>query len=157
KVARNFRIAPLDVRMSRLLLRPFVCVCIVIASFFESLNLLECFDLSTGTNCAAAWCCPNGQTIVLSSRYLPLGGYAYKLSGPELSGLSDTSERATHARAVICEGDHQIGPAHTLWLEITQKGFGRFSHYNDAVAFSSSDNTDPNSNGRQYKIVIPPC
>src|SRR5262249_3159239 len=91
--------------------------------------------LSTGTNCAAASCCPNGQTVVLSPPYLHMGGYAYKFSVPQLSGLSDTSERATHSRAVICEGDHQIGPAHTLWLEITQKGFGRFSHLTTRLPF----------------------
>jgi hypothetical protein len=139
--------------MRRLLVRLFICGCVVTASFFVSLDLLEYFDVSTSTNCAAA---PNGETVALSPPYLNMGGYAYKFSIPQLSHLSDTAEKQTYSRVVICEGDQQLGPAHTLWLEITQKGFGRFSHYNDAVVFSSSDNTDPNSNGRQYKIVIPP-
>src|SRR5262245_14288735 len=142
--------------MSRLPFKLFICACVVTASFFVSLDLLEYFDVSTSTNCAAASCCPNGETVVLSPPYLHMGGYAYKSSIPELSHLSDTTEKGTYSRAIICEGDHQIGPAHTQWVEITQRGFGRFSHYNDAVVFSSSDNTDPNSNGRQYKIVIPP-
>src|SRR5262249_45702046 len=138
--------------MRRLLLRLFICGCVVTASFFVSLDILEYFDVSTSTNCAAA---PNGETVILSPPYLHLGGYGYRFSIPELSHLSDRAEKQTYSRAVICEGDRQLGPAHTLWVEITQKGFGRFSHYNDAVVFSSSDNTDPNSNGRQYKIVIP--
>jgi hypothetical protein len=69
--------------------------------------------------------------------------------------LCDTAERATRSLAVVCEGDHRMGPGHTPFLAVIQKGAGRFSHYNDLVVFSSSDNTDPNSNGRRYKIVIP--
>jgi hypothetical protein len=141
--------------MRRLLLRLLIYACVVTASFFVSLDLLEYFDASNGTNCAAgASCCPNGQSIDLSPPLSQLEGYAYKVSIPQLSGVGDTAERATRSPAVVCEGDHRMGPGHSPFLEIIQKGAGRFIHYNDAVVFSSSDNTDPNSNGRRYKIVI---
>jgi hypothetical protein len=142
--------------MSRLRLRLLIYVSVVIASFFVSLDLLEYFDASTGTNCAAGGsCCPNGQMLIVSPPLSPLEGYAYKVSIPQLSSFGDTAEWATRSPAVMCEDDHQIGPGHAPFLEIVQKGAGRFSHYNDMVVFSSSDNTDPNSNGRRYKIVIP--
>ena len=96
-----------------------------------------------------------GQAIDLSPPLSQLEGYAYKVSIPQLSGLGDTAEGATRSPAVVCEGDHRMGPGHTPFLEVIQKGAGRYSHYNDLVVFSSSDNTDPNSNGRRYKIVIP--
>jgi hypothetical protein len=142
--------------MRRLLLRLLIYAFVVIASFFVSLDLLEYFDASMGTNCAAgASCCPNGQAIDLSPPLSQLEGYAYKVSIPQLSDVGDTAESATRSPTVVCEGDHRMGPGHTPFLEIIQKGAGRFIHYNDIVVFSSSDNTDPNSNGRRYKIVIP--
>jgi hypothetical protein len=142
--------------MRRFLLRLLIYVCVVIASFFVSLELLEYFDASSDTNCAAgASCCPNGQAIDLSPPLSYLEGYAYRVSIPQLSDFGDTDERATHSPTVVCEGDHRMGPGHAPFLEIVQKGAGRFSHYNDIVVFSSSDNTDPNSNGRRYKIMIP--
>jgi hypothetical protein len=142
--------------MRRLLLRLLFYAFVVIASFFVSLDLLEYFDASSGTNCAAgASCCPNGQAIDLSPPLSQLEGYAYKVSIPKLSGVGDTAELATRSPTVVCEGDHRLGPGHTPFTEIVQKGAGRFSHYNDLVVFSSSDGTNPNSNGRQYKVVIP--
>jgi len=139
----------------RLLLKLLIYACVVIACFFVSLDLLEYFDASSGTNCAAGdSCCPNGQAIDLSPPLSQLEGYAYKVSIPQLSGVGDT-ERGLFSPTIVCEGDHRMGPGHTPFVEIIQKGGGRFIHYNDTVVFSSSDNTDPNSNGRRYKIVIP--
>jgi hypothetical protein len=115
---------------------------------------MDYFDVSTGSNCIGAWCCPTGQTFALSPPLPLLEGYAYKVSLRQLSDLGDTAEVA-RSPAIICEGDHRMGPGHIPYAEIAQKGLGRFSHYEKDVVFSSSDNTDPNSNGRQYTVVIP--
>src|SRR5262245_12881521 len=142
--------------MRRLLLRLLIYVCVVSASFFVGLELLEYFDASSGRNCApGAPCCPNGQAIGLSPPISQLEGYAYKVTIPQLSDFGDTAERAMRSPTVVFEVDYRMGPGHTPFLEVIQTGAGRFSHYNDLVIFSSSDNTDPNSNGRRYKIVIP--
>ena len=141
--------------MRRLLL--LICACVVIASFFVSSDVLDYFDASSGTNCAAgASCCPNGEATDLSPPFSQsqLEGYAYKVSIPQLSGVADT-ERGLVSPTVVCEGDHRMGAAHTPIVDIIQKGGGRFIHYDDNVFFSSSDNTDPNTNGRRYRIVIP--
>jgi len=47
-----------------------------------------------------------------------------------------------------------LGPAHTFHAEIVKNGSGRFSHYENDVVFSSSDNSDPNLNGRVYALVV---
>jgi|SRR5262249_12161119 len=142
--------------MRRLPLRLLICACVVIASFFVSLDIVDYFK--SRPNCAAgAPCCPNGQASDFSPPFSQSQmevGYAYKVSIPQLSGVADT-ERGLFSPTVVCEGDHQMGPAHTPIVEIIQKGSGRFIHYEDNVYFSSSDKTDPNSNGRQYRIVIP--
>jgi hypothetical protein len=39
--------------------------------------------------------------------------------------------------------------------QIRHEGKGRYSHWGDHVFFSSSDNTDPRTNGRTYRAVYP--
>ncbi|QPF81994.1 hypothetical protein IC762_19565 [Bradyrhizobium genosp. L] len=61
---------------------------------------------------------------------------------------------------VIYEDDKPLGPAHsTPHAEISTLGHGRFSHWKGSFSvfvFSSSDNTDPRTNGRTYWAVKPP-
>src|SRR5262249_31946861 len=113
-------------------------------------------DLSPGSNCSGTSCCPTGQTLALSPPLPQLEGYAYKASVPQLNDLGDIAA-AARSPTIICEDDHRMGPAHIPYAEVIEKGRGRFSHYQGEVVFSTSDNTDPNSNGRQYRIVIPKC
>ncbi|QIG92798.1 hypothetical protein [Bradyrhizobium sp. 6(2017)] len=61
--------------------------------------------------------------------------------------------------AHLYEDDRLLGPANTPQQEIIDKGAGRFWLYRDegnyfgsVLMFSSSDNTDPNTNGRKYRI-----
>src|SRR5262249_23537206 len=107
--------------MRRLLPGLLIYACVVIASLFVSLDVLDYFDASSGTNCAAgASCCPNGQASDLSPPFSQsqLEGYSYKVSIPQLSGVADT-ERGLFSPTVVCEGDHRMGPAHTPIVEIT--------------------------------------
>jgi hypothetical protein len=99
--------------------------------------------------------CRSGEKVVLTGPYPPLEGHAYKAPLPTLVRLGDTDANLFHSPALLCEGDTILGPPHTFHAKIVEAGLGRFSHYGDGVVFSSSDNTDPNSNGRQYTIVVP--
>jgi hypothetical protein len=48
------------------------------------------------------------------------------------------------------------GPAHSDHYDIEAIGRGRYSHWKDlGLLLSTSDNTDPNKNGRAYWAVIP--
>jgi hypothetical protein len=49
-----------------------------------------------------------------------------------------------------------LGPAHSLHVEIRSKGGGRFSHWNDWLYFSTSDGSDPRTNGRSYTATVAP-
>jgi hypothetical protein len=99
--------------------------------------------------------CPGGETSILTRPYSRLDGYAYKAALPSLASLSDTDANLTFSPALMCENKLVLGPPHTAHAEIARDGWGRFSHYGDSVIFSSSDYSDPNSNGRQYTIVVP--
>src|SRR3974390_3035215 len=142
--------------MSRLALWLISSLFVFALSFFVALDLLAYFKGRSSMPCAHASCCPNGQEFVLSPPFsVKLGDYGYKVSIPQLMQLGDTEANMQRSRTVMCEGDLRIGRGPTPHAEIATKGFARFSHYQDEIIFSSSDNTDPNSNGRQYKIVIP--
>ena len=56
----------------------------------------------------------------------------------------------------LYEDGQLLGPADALHAVIGTRGGGRFSLWNDGfLYFSSSDNSDPRTNGRQYTLVLP--
>lgn len=56
----------------------------------------------------------------------------------------------------IYEGPNRLGPAHSTFKDIRDKGNGRFLYLlKDGLIFSASDNTDPETNGRRYWVVLP--
>jgi len=52
----------------------------------------------------------------------------------------------------IYENDHPLGPPHALHDTIRHGGEGSYSHWGERLYFSTSDNSDPNINGRQYTV-----
>ena len=101
--------------------------------------------------------CPSGRTVVLAPPYQKVGdmAYAYIATLPELVQLADNDTSPARSPVVVCEGKYSMGPAHTLHAEIGSLGRGRFSHVTGGVVFSTSDNSDPNSNGKRYIAVVP--
>jgi hypothetical protein len=59
------------------------------------------------------------------------------------------------SRAQILENGKPLGPGNTIHQEIRQKGEGRYSFWHNSLYFSSSDNSDPRTNGRRYTIYAP--
>ncbi len=57
---------------------------------------------------------------------------------------------------IIYEGGKPLGPAHSSFADISKLGHGRFSYWTGlGMFFSTSDGSDPNSNGRRYWAVVP--
>lgn len=76
--------------------------------------------------------------------------YTIKLNIPE-SG--DNLRAPKRSSIQLCEDTRPLGPAHAVHDEIRTKGQGRFSHWEDFLYFSTSDNSDPSTNGRTYRII----
>lgn len=55
----------------------------------------------------------------------------------------------------LFEDDLRIGPGHTMHDAIRESGGGAFSHWGSLLYFSSSDNSNPNTNGRSYCVRVP--
>jgi hypothetical protein len=83
-------------------------------------------------------------------------GAAYTKPAPSLTSAADTGQRPSQSAYLVCENGYPLGPAHSLHTEIAGKGKGRFSHWApDGFIFSTSDNSDPNTNNRIYTATRP--
>ncbi|HVY89003.1 MAG TPA: class I SAM-dependent methyltransferase [Hyphomonadaceae bacterium] len=78
------------------------------------------------------------------------GGHAYTFNVPELADAADSPADHMRSRVMIYENDRPLAIAHCTHADVRGHGGGRFSHWNNELIFSASDNSDPNWNGRQY-------
>jgi hypothetical protein len=118
---------------------------IVAASFFISLWTMD----------YVSPLCPQGEAVALKGPFSKQGMFSYFAVAPPLGGLSDTVDAPKRSPLLICENNRVLGPSHTQHGDIAAKGGGRFSHWGPGFYFSSSDNSDPNANGRNYWAVKP--
>jgi len=56
----------------------------------------------------------------------------------------------------LFEDGRELGPAHAPHASIRATGGGAFSHWGESLYFSTSDDSDPRSNGRHYEARLPP-
>jgi hypothetical protein len=94
---------------------------------------------------------PNWKIQSLANVHTEIG-YAYlaDTGHPEL-----TSQRHASVGQVLEDGKPLAGPANAYHKDIRQIGLGRYSFWGDEVYFSTSDNTNPLTNGRTYEFYFP--
>lgn len=84
--------------------------------------------------------------------------YWTELSQAFRIGKPDTSRYPDRSELQLYEDGVPLGPAHTQHGEIGSLGNGRYSHWFTGrmiIMFAASDNSDPRTNGRVYRIVDP--
>jgi hypothetical protein len=101
------------------------------------------------------WVLPPGAIrLVEPFRSYDNSKIAFVAAAPALDDLSDFVAERARSPFLLYENKTLLGPAHSLHVDIVKDGRGRFSHWKDiGIVFSSSDNTDPNTNGRRYWVV----
>ena len=70
--------------------------------------------------------------------------------------FADSADNNERSDIELYEDDKLMGPAHSVHRDVGIIGLGCFSHWRNNYSmflFSSSDNTDPNTNGRSYWAV----
>jgi len=72
-----------------------------------------------------------------------------------LLSISDNNESPSRSPVSLLEDGVEIGPSHSTHASIRNEGMGAFSHWGDSILFSTSDNSNPNNNGRVYEIRFP--
>src|SRR5215218_11098842 len=121
-------------------------VAVVMVAFFGTLWLMDRFW---------DYACPKGRTFVMKPPFGSWGGFSYTTPSAELEASADSSGFPLRSRHVICEDNWVIGPSHSRHADIVNLGAGRFSHWESLFVFSTSDNSNPNTNGRKYVAVTP--
>jgi glycosyltransferase involved in cell wall biosynthesis len=83
------------------------------------------------------------------------GGFCWRASCPELTAIADTLHAPHRSTAILREAGQSLGPSHAAHNVIRSEGRGAFSHWSREVYMSTTDNSSPLENGRQYELVIP--
>lgn len=94
-----------------------------------------------------------GVRIKLSGPYLHVGGNSWLANLGEWAELADDVE--WHESPIMLYEDCvKLDQPHARHSEIETIGKGRYSCWKNVVYFSTSDNSDPNANGRVYTLKI---
>ncbi|HTE07007.1 MAG TPA: hypothetical protein VK824_12515, partial [Planctomycetota bacterium] len=88
----------------------------------------------------------------LAGPFAASGGLAFTAPLPDHEAGSDGPETLFRSDLVLHEDDMPLGPAHQRHSLVREFGAGRYSHWGAALWFSSSDGSDPNTNGRRYTV-----
>lgn len=77
-------------------------------------------------------------------------GSLWRAALPELSALADTDQSPMRSPLRLLEDGQWLCFAHCHLASLERFGLGRYRHRGESVLFSSSDNSNPNANGRRY-------
>lgn len=139
------------------------------ASFVETRDFckkelrLDLANVLTGEGCteylfARTGDNPRWAAIQAERKLIPMerpfdsdSGFAYAVTLPDaLFASADDNSNHMRSRLMVYEDGQPLGLAHALHDHIRTIGRGRFSHWGQRLVFASSDNSDPNRNGRSY-------
>ncbi|MGY4420420.1 SAM-dependent methyltransferase [Bradyrhizobium sp. JR6.1] len=91
------------------------------------------------------------RTIELPiSSFAANGGFMWGATLPDAIPRGDDSETPIGSPLAVFEDGKLLGPPHSAHDTIQKIGRGAYSHWGNALFFSTSDGSDPNSNGRRY-------
>src|SRR5258706_10851272 len=79
-------------------------------------------------------------------------GFCWQIDLADLPIEGDSSEEPQRSSFVLCEDARPLGPGHSSHDVIRNIGRGKYSYWDKFLYFSTSDNTDPRTNGRRYSL-----
>jgi predicted O-methyltransferase YrrM len=92
----------------------------------------------------------------LRGPFLPNEGHCWTAHLPRSRHLADSSENPQRSPLMLYENGVLFLEPHVPHRYIRTEGGGLFSHWQDFLFFSTSDNSDPNTNGRRYSYTVSP-
>jgi hypothetical protein len=106
---------------------------------------------------------PDGAAVEKLLVITPVHRHAYRAQTYRLEGYADSDLNNQRSPVMVYEDMTPLGPARAQRAEVEDLGRGRFYHSTVAgapeswryVVFSTSDNSDPRTNGRSYWAVVP--
>jgi hypothetical protein len=94
------------------------------------------------------------HAVNIPGPFLKSDGYAWQYMLIEYEDDADCLADPRRSSLVLLEDGSPLRKWHALHDDIRQIGSGRYSHWQNYLLFSTSDNSDPNTNGRTYRIVM---
>jgi SAM-dependent methyltransferase len=96
-----------------------------------------------------------GRVEKLNPPFYDYPGYMFGCNRADLKHLADDRAPGHDGSPIfVLEDGAPLDYSHSLHDHIVNFGGGRYSHWGQEILFSSSDDSDPRSNGRTYEIVI---
>lgn len=94
------------------------------------------------------------QIVPLKKNYTRELGFAWQISLNEYASDADNLDNPYRSKLVLLENGNPLWQRHIIHDEIRKIGKGRYSHWGNNLIFSTTDNSDPTTNGRTYQIVF---
>jgi len=91
----------------------------------------------------------------LQEPFMNNGGHCWIIDLPNLVAFADRPEEPERSPIQVLENGVRLENAHVAHSEIRSEGRGRHSYWLGRLYFSTSDNSDPNLNGRAYRVELP--
>lgn len=99
-----------------------------------------------------------GRLEVVNGPFVHQRGLMWQISAPQLCRLADNAhapDAQQRSPVFVFEDDRQLAFPHSIHQDIERRGAGRFSHWGESIYFATSDGSDPNRNGRLYRLIYP--
>jgi predicted O-methyltransferase YrrM len=93
-----------------------------------------------------------GDYFDLPRPFTPRQGLGWTATMPSPLA-TESAERQAAMR--LFEDDRSLGPTNAMEIDICRDGEGRYAVWPTEVCFSTSDASDPNWNGRCYRLFVP--
>ena len=95
------------------------------------------------------------ETVELSRPFVHVDRHCYRAAlPPAWAALADSDAAPRRSPLFLQEDARRLQIPHGAHWLIADKGLGRYSHREEGVLFASSDNSDPNTNGRTYRATV---
>lgn len=134
--------------------------------FCEDKFDLELINLSTGEanseylfkkcsgEAASQFAKADGERIVLNPPFNYVGGNCYSTDISHLKLQSDSVDSPRASQIDLYENNKLCLFKHSIHQRIIEIGEGSYSHWNNILYFSASNNSNPNVSGKCYSIKV---
>ncbi len=96
-----------------------------------------------------------GSKRALAATFRHERGFMWVVTVPDLESISDCIGHDERSPIFVFENGRQLASPHAAHDHIAWYGRGRFAHWNNSIYISATDNTNPNTNGRDYELFDP--
>src|SRR4029077_6471842 len=90
------------------------------------------------------------QAEIGQGYFIPIQTVRFPLAVP-----ADGQDNPNRSQVQLVEDGNRLGPAHSGHDRVRNHGHVAFSHWEDFLLFSTSDGSDPRTNGRTYSVNYP--